>query len=132
MFLVLDVVINLLSVKLLKFLGIDFLFFASWLAGVNYGLGSGIVVSLVLLAEHTFIHFRKSKYIALSFPAQFAAVLLGNFLGTGGFFISLAVYQVINTLLMLVIGGMGAFFLTFLTINSIFNVLLYRIWLWLV
>ncbi len=130
MFLVLDVLVNFLSLKLLKILGIDFLFFASWLAGINYGIGAGIVVSLILLAEHTLIHFRKSKYIALSFPAQIGAVLLGYYLGTSGFFVSLGAYQVINTGLMLIIGGLGPFFLNFLVINTVFNVVLYRVWLW--
>ncbi|MBD3155722.1 MAG: hypothetical protein GF368_03635 [Candidatus Aenigmarchaeota archaeon] len=131
-FLVLDVLINLISLRTFKLLGIDFLFFASWLAGINYGIGPGIVVSLVLLAEHTFIHFRKSKYIALSFPAQIISVVSGYFLGVNGFFISLGIYQVINSGLMLIVGGLGPFFLNFLVINSAFNVILYRIWLWVV
>ncbi|MBL7170123.1 MAG: hypothetical protein ISS48_03825 [Candidatus Aenigmarchaeota archaeon] len=128
-FLALDAVMNVLSAKLLKFLGIDFLFFASWLAGINYGIGPGIVVSLILLGEHALLHMTKSRFIAFSFPAQIGAVLLGHFLGMSGFFISLVVYQVVNTVLMLIIGGLGPFFVTFIVVNSVFNVVLHRIWL---
>jgi hypothetical protein len=128
-FLVLDLVMNLLSLKVTKLLGIDFLFFASWLAGINYGIFPGIIVSLLLLAEHTILHLNKSKYIGFSLPSQLSAVLLGYFLGQGGFIISLIIYQVINTLLMVFIGGFGIFFFIFLVVNTIFNLFVHFIWL---
>ena len=128
MFLALDTVINLISKKTLKLLGIDFLFFASWLAGINYGIIPGIIVSLILLGEHTLLHAGKSRFIVFSFPAQMAAVILGYVLGIGGFWLSLVVYQILNSILMLIIGGLGPFFVIFLVVNSLFNIVLYRIW----
>ena len=127
-FLGLDTIMNILSKKVIKLLGIDFLFFASWLAGITYGIAPGIVISVILLAEHTFLHMTKSRFIAFSFPAQFVAVILGHVLGTGGFVVSLVVYQAINSVLMLIIGGLGPFFVIFLVVNSVFNVVVYRVW----
>ncbi|PIU23157.1 MAG: hypothetical protein COT13_04540 [Chloroflexi bacterium CG08_land_8_20_14_0_20_45_12] len=127
-FLLLDVAMNLISLKVTKLLGMDFLFFASWLAGMNYEVSQGIVVSLVLIAEHSMLHMRKSKFIGFSLPAQIGAVLLGHFLGAGWFFGSLIIYQVINTGLMSIIGGIGLRFGIFLVVNTLFNILVYNIW----
>jgi len=125
-FLSLDIMLNLLSNKVFKILGLDFLFLASWLAGINYGIGPGIIVSVILLVEHSLLHPSKSQFILFSFPAQIGAVLLGKFLGMSGFFISLVVYQIINSSLMLITGGFGMFFVAFLVINTIFNVIMFK------
>ncbi len=127
MFLVFDVVLNLVTGKLLKFLGIDFLFLASWLAGINYGIGSGIIVSIILLVEHALLHPSKTNFILFSFPSQIGAAVLGHILGMSGFWISLVVYQVINSALMLITGGFGMLFVVFVVVNSVFNVIAYRV-----
>ncbi|NCO97393.1 MAG: hypothetical protein GW780_05105 [Candidatus Aenigmarchaeota archaeon] len=127
LFLGLDIALNLLTKKLIKFLGIDFLFLASWLAGINYGIIPGIVVATVLLAEHSLLHPSKSQFILFSFPAQLIAVLLGYFLGMNGFGISLVAYQIVNTGIMFATGGFGPLFVAFLVVNSLFNVIVYRV-----
>ncbi|OGI16042.1 hypothetical protein A3K63_02085 [Candidatus Micrarchaeota archaeon RBG_16_49_10] len=128
LFLVLDVGINLLTKNTVKFLGFDFLFFASWLAGVKYGLWPAILISLLLLAEHTIFFLGKGRFILLSFPAQLIAVLMGHYLGVGYFTISLVAYQVANLSLMMLVNAFGPGFVLFLAFNTIFNLILFRVY----
>ena len=123
-----DLALNFTSSRILKFLGIDLLFFSSWLSGIKYGILDGFIISLALLLGHSIVHINKNKFILFSLPAQFSAVILGYFLGESGFLKSLLVYQLINTGLMVVLGGIGPLFLIFLLTNTAFNIILYKIW----
>jgi len=128
-FLGLDILFNILSSRVFKFLGIDLLFFASWITGINYGIKEGLFLSFILVLEHSILHLNKSRLIVLSIPSQISAVLLGYFLGPTHFLTSLLIYQLINTLIMLLVGGFGPFFVLFLISNTLFNILTQKIWI---
>lgn len=128
-FLSLDVALNILSKKTFKMLGIDFLFFSAWLGGWNYGILKGMIVGLVLLIEHGLFYPSRIQYILISFPSQMIASILGYFLGIPSFYTSLVAYQLLNTFIMAIFGGFGPNFAVFVLLNSLFNILTYRVFL---
>ena len=126
-FLVLDSVLRKITLKTIKFSGLDFLFFASWMTGINYGISQGVIVSFILLIWHAFLRPSKAQYIMFSLPAQISAVALGYFFGLENFAISLIVYQFLNFVLILITGGFGMHFIIFLALNTFFNLILHNI-----
>jgi len=127
MFFGIDVILRFVSRKTIRFSGLDALFFASWLAGINYGIPQGIIVAVFLVVAHAFLRPSKAHYILFSIPAQISAVVLGNIFGISKFTLSLVVYQIINTGLMFATGGFGMHFIIFLVLNVSFNFLLHKI-----
>jgi hypothetical protein len=125
-FLVLDILINIFTRKVVKFLGLDFLFIGSWLAGVKYGFVPGVIVALVLLFEHSAIMLKKTRYIFPSLPVQILAVFLGYHFGFDYFVFSLLIYQATNSLLMLLIKAFGPRFVVFVILNTVFNIFIFR------
>jgi len=121
-----DVILRFISKKTIKFSGLDVLFFASWLAGINYGISQGVIVAVVLVIGHAFLRPSKAQYILFSIPAQISAVVFGYFFGMSKFILSLVVYQIINTGLMFATGGFGMHFIIFIVLNTSFNFLLHK------
>ena len=87
------------------------------------------MVSLILLIEHSLFFLGKSRFILLSFPVQIMAVFLGYYLGVNYFLVSLVVYQLGNLLIMALIKAVGPRFVVFLFFNSVFSLVLFRIFL---
>ena len=123
----LDVLLNFFTRSFVKMLGMDLLFIGSWFAGVEYGVGPGILISILLLIEHTLFFMGKGRFIILSLPVQILAVFLGHFLGMNYFLLSLVVYQLGNVLTMFLIKAIGPRFAIFLFFNTIFNLVLFKI-----
>lgn len=125
-FLVLNVMTDIVS-KVSKFKGIDFLLIASWIAGVKYGIGGGIVTALIMTIEHAFLNPHIARYIIFSMPSQILAAVLGNILGPAWFLVTLIAYNISTILIMIITEGAGARFVGFLIVNAIFNLFIYRI-----
>ena len=123
----LDIILRFVSRKTIRFSGLDVLFFASWLAGINYGISQGVIVAVVLVVGHAFLRPSKAQYILFSIPAQISAVALGYFFGMSKFTLSLVVYQIINTGLMFATGGFGMRFIIFLVVNSSVNIVVHNV-----
>lgn len=122
-FIVGNYVLDLFSKKFLHIDGTDFLFFAPWLAGIKFGVYEGIILSVVILVLHAFMHMRIAKFIILSFPTQIMAALMGYFFGIEGFWVTLVVYYVASTTITGLLGGVGGMYFMFLLTNSITNII---------
>lgn len=125
-FLALDVLINIFTKNFVKMLGMDFLFLGSWIAGMEFGIVPGVLISLILLVEHSLFFIGKSRFILLSFPVQILAVFLGFYLGTDFFLLSLVLYQLGNFLIMYIMKAIGPKFVIFLFFNSVFSLVLFK------
>lgn len=127
-FIVLNFVLDLFSKKILHIDGTDFLFFAPWLAAIKFGVYEGVVLAVVILVLHTFMHMRIARFIALSFPTQILAVFMGYFFGLGGFWVTLVVYYFASSVVTGLLGGLGGGYFLFLLANSITNIVAFFVY----
>lgn len=123
-FVVLDIVLDVISI-FTKIPGLDFLFFAPWLAAPIYGLSNALILAFVLFITHVIAHLAIAHLMLSALPAQVLAVVLGRSLGIGGFWTTLPVYYVVSTAIIILFGGLGGRYVLFLIINSVFNILLF-------
>ena len=130
--LLLDVFINLFTKSFVKILGMDFLFVGSWLAGIEFGIFPGILISVILLFEHSLFFLGKSRFILFSFPVQILAVFLGFYLGADYLLLSLIIYQLGNLVIMALIKAIGPRFIIFLFFNTVFSLVMSRLFLFLI
>lgn len=121
-FIVLNFVLDLFSKKVLHIDGTDFLFFAPWLTAIKFGIYEGIILAIVILVVHAFMHMRIARFILLSFPTQILAVFMGYFFGLEGFWVTLVVYYFASSVITALLGGLGGGYLMFLLANSITNI----------
>jgi len=121
-FIGLNFVLDLFSKKVLHIDGIDFLFFAPWLAGIRFGVFEGLILAIVVLVIHTFMHLRIARFILLSFPAIVLAIVFGYLFGLEGFWIALVVYYLVSSVTTWLLGGLGGGYFMFLLTNSITNI----------
>ena len=102
--------------------GIDFLFFAPWLAAIKFGIYPGIILAGIILFSHMVMHLRIARYILLSFPAQVIAVLFGYYFGISGFWVALVLYHLISGIITALLGGLGGRYFIFILLNIVTNV----------
>jgi hypothetical protein len=124
LFIGLNTAVDAINLKINVLHGIDFLFFAPWLAGAIYGLYQGIILAVALLALHILFNLSIAIYQVASFPAQAVAVFLGNTMGLGGFWISVLLFFVVSSIIVFLLRGFGGRFLMFLIVAIVFNYLL--------
>ena len=124
LFISLNIIADLIHYKVRVVHGIDFLFFAPWLAGALYGLQQGIILAGILLALHVVFNIDIALYQVASFPSLAVAIFLGNNMGVRGFWVSLAAYLGVSSVIVLVLRGFGGRFLSFLLAALIFNFIL--------
>lgn len=127
-FIVLNFVLDLFSKKILHIDGTDFLFFAPWLAGIRFGVYEGVILAVVILAIHAFMHMRIARFILLSFPTQILAVFMGYFFGFEGFWVTMVVYYFASTVVTGLLGGLGGMYFMFLLANSITNIVAFFVY----
>lgn len=120
-FVISEVVLDLITSKYFRIPGLDFLFFAPWVAGFLYNIQDALFLTVAILLIHAIFNPRIMHYILISFPAPISAVFLGGFLGINGFLPSMIVYFVISSAIMIVAKGFGGRFLMFLLLNFVFN-----------
>lgn len=122
-FIVLNFVLDLFSKKVLHIDGTDFLFFAPWLAAIKFGVYEGVILAVVILVLHAFMHMKIARFILLSFPTQLLAVFMGYFFGLEGFWVTLVVYYFASSVITGLLGGLGEGYFMFLLVNSITNII---------
>ena len=126
LFIALNTLLDILHMKFFRDIhGIDFIFFAPWLAGVLFGFYQGIIFSIVLLAIHAVLKLKLVFYEFASFPAVVLAVLIGGIWNVGGFWAALVLFLVASSVTVAVLRGFGGRFVSFLFISFIFNALLF-------
>ncbi len=127
-FIVLNFIFDLLAKKLFHINGIDFLFFAPWLAGIRFGYYEGLILAAIILVTHVSLHMRIARFILLSYPAQAVSVIMGHFFGLEGFWVTLVIYYFLSTGLTFLLGGIGGGYFMFLLVNTITNVVSFFTW----
>lgn len=120
-----NVIFDLVTAKILHIPGFDFLFYAPWIAAINFGIYNAVILAGTLLIIHTIFNVRIANFILMSFPAQLVAVGLGILFGFSGFWISLALYLLISSITTYFSGGFGGRYFTFLIVSTIFNISLF-------
>ncbi len=120
-----NIVFSFFSKRSIHSTGLDFLFYAPWLASINFGIYGAFKLAIVLSVVHAALNMRIAHFILMSFPAQLAAIALGYFLGVGGFWISLVIYLAASSVITYVSGGVGGRYVVFLVASAAFNILLF-------
>jgi len=124
LFVGLNIVSDIVHLKLRSIHGIDFLFFAPWLAASLYGMYEGIILALILVVVHALFNLHLAVYELASFPAQLVAVFLGNTMGLVSFWISLIAFLAVSSVIVILLRGFGGRFFIFLLIALVFNYIL--------
>ncbi len=124
LFVGLNIVSDIVHLKLRSIHGIDFLFFAPWFAASLYGMYEAIILGLVLLVVHIFFNLHMALYELSSFPAQLIAIFLGSTMGLASFWISLIVFLAVSSGIVILLRGFGGRFFIFLLIALVFNYIL--------
>jgi hypothetical protein len=119
-FVILNIGLDAVSM-FIKIPGLDFLFFAPWLASTKFGIYNPLILGLVLLVIHSAFHLGRIFYSVSALPALVVAVLLGSLLGLGGFYISLIAYLAVCSIIVLSMGGFSGRYSLFLFISFLFN-----------
>ena len=127
-FIVINFVFGLLTKKFIHLDGVDFLFFAPWLAGIRFGVYEGLILAAVIMIVHSFMHMRIARLILLSFPAVAVTVVMGYYFGLGGFWITLVVYYFVSSVITALLGGLGGGYFMFLLANSITNIVAFFVY----
>ncbi len=127
-FIVLNFVLDLFSKKILHIDGTDFLFFAPWLAAIKFGVYEGVILAVVILVLHAFMHMRIARFILLSFPTQLLIVFMGYFFGLEGFWVTLVVYYLASSVITGLLGGLGEGYFMFFLANSITNIVAFFVY----
>jgi len=120
-FVVLNIGLDFLTSYFIKIPGLDFLFFAPWLAATKFGIYNAFILAVVLLIIHTLFHIRILFYSFTALPAQILAIFLGSFLGIGGFYPALVLYLIASSIFVAIMGGFGGRYSVFLFVNFLFN-----------
>ena len=120
-FVSLNIALDVLTQKVLKIHGLDFLFIAPWIAAFTFGLYEAAVVTIFLVVTHIILSVKIANYILLSSPAMAISILIGNSLGAGSFWLAMIVYYLISSTAVFLMRGFGGRYISFVILNIVFN-----------
>lgn len=124
-----SLILEFVHVRFLKAChGIDLLFFAPWLVAGKLGFSSALILGFVLMVIHIMFNLHMAQFVVLALPALLLAVILGSVLGIAGFYTALIVYMIASTVTTTAFGGLGARYILFLIVGTLFNIGLFSVY----
>ena len=106
-------------------IGVDFLFFAPWLAGIIYGIAQGTILAIILTAVHVMFHPRVGHFIVTVLPSQVLSVILGKTLGPSGFWLALFLFFLLGTIILRFFGRISGRYIGIIFVNSVLSIFLF-------